>query len=253
MLVSHPAVADAAVIGRPDEAAARSRSRSSSRPRRSTRRSCSRWARRARRALQAAARRALRRRDPAHAVGQGAAARPPRAGACHGWLMPKRSAGILLHRDGPDGREVLLVHPGGPFWAKRDDGAWSIPKGEYDDGEDPLAAARREFEEELGSPLPDGAELRDARRGPPEEPQGRRRLGGRGRPRRVGGAVEHVRDGVAAAVRAAAGVPRDRSRRVVPARAGAREAAAGAGGVPGPAGRGAAPARRRGRGSARPW
>jgi len=74
--------------------------------------------------------------------------------------MPKRSAGILLHRAGPDGREVLLVHPGGPFWAKRDDGAWSIPKGEYEDGEDPQAAARREFEEELGSPLPDGAELR---------------------------------------------------------------------------------------------
>ena len=65
--------------------------------------------------------------------------------------MPKRSAGILLHRSGADGREVLLVHPGGPFWAKRDDGAWSIPKGEYDDSEDPLAAARREFEEELGS------------------------------------------------------------------------------------------------------
>ena len=74
--------------------------------------------------------------------------------------MPKRSAGILLHRAGPDGREVLLVHPGGPFWATRDDGAWSIPKGEYADGEDPQAAARREFEEELGSPLPDGAELR---------------------------------------------------------------------------------------------
>ena len=75
--------------------------------------------------------------------------------------MPKRSAGILLHRHGQDGREVLLVHPGGPFWAKRDDGAWSIPKGEYEDGEDAQAAARREFEEELGSPLPEGAELRE--------------------------------------------------------------------------------------------
>ena len=51
--------------------------------------------------------------------------------------------------------EVLLVHPGGPFWAKKDDGAWSIPKGEIDDGEDPLAAARREVEEELGA-APDG-------------------------------------------------------------------------------------------------
>ena len=51
---------------------------------------------------------------------------------------------------------MLLVHPGGPFWARRDLGVWSIPKGEYDPGEDPLAAALREFEEELGSPLPDG-------------------------------------------------------------------------------------------------
>jgi predicted NUDIX family NTP pyrophosphohydrolase len=54
------------------------------------------------------------------------------------------------------GIRLLLVHPGGPFWAKKDDGAWSIPKGEYDEGEDPLAVARREFEEELGSPAPAG-------------------------------------------------------------------------------------------------
>ena len=72
--------------------------------------------------------------------------------------MAKRSAGILLHRPGAAGPEVLLVHPGGPFWAKRDHGAWSIPKGEYDDGEDPLACARREFAEELGSAPPDRAE-----------------------------------------------------------------------------------------------
>jgi predicted NUDIX family NTP pyrophosphohydrolase len=69
----------------------------------------------------------------------------------------KRSAGILLHRRGADGeREVLLVHPGGPFWAKKDAGAWSIPKGEYDDSEDPRAAALREFAEELGGPPPEG-------------------------------------------------------------------------------------------------
>ena len=69
-----------------------------------------------------------------------------------------RSAGIVLYRRGPgDGLEVLLVHPGGPLWANRDAGAWSIPKGEYADGEDPLAAARREFEEELGSAPPAGA------------------------------------------------------------------------------------------------
>ena len=75
--------------------------------------------------------------------------------------MARRSAGILLHRRGADGREVLLVHPGGPFWARRDDGAWSIPKGEYADDEDPVAAARREFEEELGSALPAETELRE--------------------------------------------------------------------------------------------
>jgi predicted NUDIX family NTP pyrophosphohydrolase len=73
--------------------------------------------------------------------------------------MPERSAGILLYRRGADGLEVLLVHPGGPFFARRDDGAWSIPKGLYDDGEEPLAAARREFAEEIGSPCPDGPVL----------------------------------------------------------------------------------------------
>ena len=70
----------------------------------------------------------------------------------------KQSAGILLYRS-PPAREVLLVHPGGPFWAKKDAGAWSIPKGEYEEGDDPRAAALREFEEELGSALPAGTEL----------------------------------------------------------------------------------------------
>jgi predicted NUDIX family NTP pyrophosphohydrolase len=55
--------------------------------------------------------------------------------------------------------EVLIVHPGGPLWARRDDGAWSIPKGEYGSGEEALAAARREFEEEIGAPVPDGEAL----------------------------------------------------------------------------------------------
>jgi predicted NUDIX family NTP pyrophosphohydrolase len=68
--------------------------------------------------------------------------------------MAKRSAGILLYRGKGRGLELLLVHPGGPFWAKKDLGAWSIPKGEYEEGEDPLDVARREFEEELGSPAP---------------------------------------------------------------------------------------------------
>jgi predicted NUDIX family NTP pyrophosphohydrolase len=62
---------------------------------------------------------------------------------------------VLLWRRRPDGGvEVLLGHMGGPFWARKDDGAWSIPKGEYTDGEDPFAVAGREFEEELGSPVP---------------------------------------------------------------------------------------------------
>jgi predicted NUDIX family NTP pyrophosphohydrolase len=69
--------------------------------------------------------------------------------------MPKRSAGILLYRFAADGAcEVLVGHMGGPFWAKKDAGAWSIPKGEYVDGEVPFDVARREFEEELGSPVP---------------------------------------------------------------------------------------------------
>lgn len=70
----------------------------------------------------------------------------------------KRSAGILLYRFAADGEiEVLLVHPGGPFWARKDNGAWSIPKGEYGADEDPRSAAAREFTEETGSPLPAGA------------------------------------------------------------------------------------------------
>ncbi len=67
--------------------------------------------------------------------------------------MAATSAGILLHRRRGDSLEVLLVHPGGPFWAKKDEGAWSIPKGEVDPGEEPRACALRELGEELGSSL----------------------------------------------------------------------------------------------------
>jgi predicted NUDIX family NTP pyrophosphohydrolase len=68
--------------------------------------------------------------------------------------MPVRaSAGLLVYRRGANGVEVLLVHPGGPYWARRDLGAWTIPKGEIEPGEDPLDAARREFHEETGSPM----------------------------------------------------------------------------------------------------
>jgi predicted NUDIX family NTP pyrophosphohydrolase len=65
--------------------------------------------------------------------------------------MPKRSAGILMYRRAGNELEVLLVHPGGPFWARKDLGAWSIPKGEYSENEDALAVAKREFEEETGA------------------------------------------------------------------------------------------------------
>lgn len=67
-------------------------------------------------------------------------------------MAAKRSAGVLLFRFAEAETQVLLVHPGGPFWAKKDLGAWSIPKGEYDEAEDPRACALRELEEELGSP-----------------------------------------------------------------------------------------------------
>ncbi|MYR41641.1 NUDIX domain-containing protein [Streptomyces sp. SID5910] len=68
----------------------------------------------------------------------------------------RRSAGLLLHRPGDGGTEVLLGHMGGPFYARRDAGAWTIPKGEYDPAEPAWEAARREFEEELGLPPPNG-------------------------------------------------------------------------------------------------
>jgi predicted NUDIX family NTP pyrophosphohydrolase len=68
----------------------------------------------------------------------------------------KRSAGLLLFRPSDDGPEVLLGHMGGPFFARRDAGAWTVPKGEYEPGESAWDAARREFREELGLPPPDG-------------------------------------------------------------------------------------------------
>jgi predicted NUDIX family NTP pyrophosphohydrolase len=70
--------------------------------------------------------------------------------------MAKHSGGLLLYRPGPKSIEVLIVHPGGPFWARRDLGAWSIPKGEFMEGEEPLVAAKREFQEEVGAPAPIG-------------------------------------------------------------------------------------------------
>ena len=75
-------------------------------------------------------------------------------------MASKQSAGLMLHRRNAAGVvEVLLVHPGGPFWANRDEHAWSIPKGEYEEGEDAETVALREFEEELGSPPPEGPRI----------------------------------------------------------------------------------------------
>jgi predicted NUDIX family NTP pyrophosphohydrolase len=88
--------------------------------------------------------------------------------------MPKYSAGLLPYRiNGSDSLEVLLVHPGGPFWTKKDDGAWSIPKGEYEPAAEPnpVAVAEREFEEELGSPVPVGDRLQ---LGELKQPSGKR-------------------------------------------------------------------------------
>lgn len=84
--------------------------------------------------------------------------------------MPKLSAGLLLYRIADGTVEVLIGHPGGPFWARKDDGAWSIPKGEYLDGEDPWTVAQREFHEELGKPSPDGPRIDFA---PLKQPSGK--------------------------------------------------------------------------------
>ena len=74
-------------------------------------------------------------------------------------MAVRQSAGILLFRRSDAGVEVLLGHMGGPFWERKDAGAWSVPKGEYEPDEQPLAAARREFTEELGLPAPNGEPL----------------------------------------------------------------------------------------------
>jgi predicted NUDIX family NTP pyrophosphohydrolase len=84
--------------------------------------------------------------------------------------MPKLSAALLLYRDTEGGVEVLIVHPGGPFWARKDEGAWSIPKGEYLEGDDPWVAAQREFLEELGKPPPEGPRIDFA---PLKQPSGK--------------------------------------------------------------------------------
>ena len=83
--------------------------------------------------------------------------------------MRKKSAGLLVYRQGAGHLEVFLVHPGGPFWAKKDEGSWSIPKGEISEGENPLEAARREFEEETGVTMAGDYEAVD----PVKQPSGK--------------------------------------------------------------------------------
>ena len=74
--------------------------------------------------------------------------------------MPSLSAGLLVYRVAVSGAvDVLIVHPGGPFWSKKDEGAWSVPKGEYEEGVDPLATAEREFAEEIGQGAPQGERI----------------------------------------------------------------------------------------------
>ena len=136
--------------------------------------------------------------------------------------MTKLSAGILLYRGLPPALELLLVHPGGPFWTNKDAGAWSIPKGEYAAGEDPLAAARREFAEELGSP-PTAWRIRGPRRTQTAEPEDHLGLRGARRLRSCELAIEPLRAGMAAEERATAILSRGRSRPVVHARRGERQ------------------------------
>ena len=135
--------------------------------------------------------------------------------------MTKLSAGILLYRGSWPALELLLVHPGGPFWANKDAGAWSIPKGEYAAGEDPLAAARREFAEELGSPPPQG-ECVESRRAQTAEPENHHGLCASGDFDPASSAIEPLRAGMAAEERATAILSRGRSRPMVHARRGAR-------------------------------
>ncbi|AKN15843.1 hypothetical protein MHAE_09705 [Mycobacterium haemophilum DSM 44634] len=84
--------------------------------------------------------------------------------------MSKLSAGVLLYRARGGVVEVLIAHPGGPFWARKDDGVWSIPKGEYAHGDDPWVAAQREFSEEIGLPVPAGPRIDF---GPHKQPSGK--------------------------------------------------------------------------------
>ncbi len=121
--------------------------------------------------------------------------------------------------------EVLLAHPGGPFWRNKDAGAWTIPKGEYTETETALAAAQREFAEETGFEVTRTAAA--ARRSGAQERKAHRGVGLRRRLRSVADPLQYVRDGMAAALRPAGYFPGDRPRRLVLPRAGPWQVAAG--------------------------
>jgi hypothetical protein len=118
--------------------------------------------------------------------------------------MPKRSAGILIYRERSGSLEFLLVHPGGPFWAKRDQGAWSIPKGEYSPQEDALEAAVREFEEETGLRL--CGPFLPLRRDCSGRRENRCSVGGQRRFRSYPSQVQHIHDRMAVAERTHSGL-----------------------------------------------
>src|SRR5438552_12650249 len=145
--------------------------------------------------------------------------------------MTVESAGLVLYRVRDGKTEVLLVHPGGPFWKRRDEGAWSIPKGEMGPGESRLDVARREFQEELGVPLPEGEVL----------PLGSvRQAGGKvvhawaapGDHGCLAGLQQHVRHRVAAAIGQDAGISGSRQGSLVRPRCGTAHDPRGARRIP---------------------
>ena len=133
-------------------------------------------------------------------------------------MPPKLSAGLMLYRHGNQDDEivleVLLGHMGGSFWARKGDGAWSIPKGEYEPGDDPFDAAKREFEEELGS-APPLAVYRDPGQHPPARWEAGGGMGSGGGLRRGRRGQQYLRARVAPRIRSDAVVSRDRQSRLV--------------------------------------
>ena len=145
-------------------------------------------------------------------------------------MAKKISAGILLFRVRDHAVEVFLVHPGGPYWARKDDGAWSIPKGETEDGADLLATARTEFHEETGSHLAGPTDTADTAQA--GRRQGCSCVGGARRHRRHIDSQQYVRDRMAAPVGQDARISRSRPSRMVRSCDRAAKAAVGTARIP---------------------